>query len=413
MVKKNKRSLFSLFLVIFIDMLGIGLIIPILPIIFYAKDFFPTSVSQSTINLLLGLLIASYPFAQFFAAPVLGKYSDRYGRKRLLIISLIGSFIGYGIFAVGILIGNVYILFISRILDGLTGGNVSIVNSAIADISDSKNKTKNFGLIGMAFGLGFIFGPFIGGVLSDSTIISWFNLATPFWVAAILVFINIILLLFGFKESIKQKVHKPIHFLSSILDIKKVINLKTLNIIFLTIFLINFGWSFFTQFFQIFLYDKFSYTSSQIGYLFAYMGLWIAISQGVIIRPISNKFKSEKILKIVILLASVTLLTFMISNKHHILYFIMPILAISYGFINPNFSTIISNSTTSTAQGEILGLRQSVISLSQAIPPILAGISLSISTSMPIIISSIVLFSAWIVFIIFYKKTEKITTINN
>ena len=413
MVKKNKRSLFSLFLVIFIDMLGIGLIIPILPIIFYAKDFFPTSVSQSTINLLLGLLIASYPLAQFFAAPVLGKYSDRYGRKRLLIISLIGSFIGYGIFAVGILIGNVYILFISRILDGLTGGNISIVNSAIADISDSKNKTKNFGLIGMAFGLGFIFGPFIGGVLSDSTIISWFNLATPFWVAAILVFINIILLLFGFKESIKQKVHKPIHFLSSILDIKKVINLKTLNIIFLTIFLINFGWSFFTQFFQMFLYDKFSYTSSQIGYLFAYMGLWIAISQGVIIRPISNKFKSEKILKIVILLTSVTLLTFLISNKHHILYFIVPILAISYGFINPNFSTIISNSTTSTAQGEILGLRQSVISLSQAIPPILAGISLSISTSMPIIISSIVLFSAWIVFIIFYKKTEKITTINN
>lgn len=413
MIKKNKRTLFSLFLVIFIDMLGIGLIIPILPIIFYAKDFFPTSISQSTINLLLGLLIASYPLAQFFAAPVLGKYSDRYGRKRLLIISLIGSFIGYGIFAVGILIGNVYILFISRILDGLTGGNVSIVNSAIADISDSKNKTKNFGLIGMAFGLGFIFGPFIGGVLSDSNIISWFNLATPFWVAAILVFINIILLLFGFKESIKQKVHKPIHFLSSILDIKKVINLKTLNIIFLTIFLINFGWSFFTQFFQIFLYDKFSYTSSQIGYLFAYMGLWIAISQGVIIRPISNKFKSEKILKIVILLTSVTLLTFMISNKHHILYFIMPILAISYGFINPNFSTIISNSTTSTAQGEILGLRQSVISLSQTIPPILAGISLSISTSMPIIISSIVLFSAWIVFIIFYKKTEKITTINN
>jgi DHA1 family tetracycline resistance protein-like MFS transporter len=413
MVKKNKSSLFSLFLVIFIDMLGIGLVIPILPMIFYAKDFFPASVSPSMINLLLGLLFASYPLAQFFAAPVLGKYSDRYGRKKLLIISLIGSLIGYLIFAIGILIGNVYMLFISRIIDGLTGGNVSIVNSAIADISDAKSKTKNFGLIGMAFGLGFIFGPFIGGLLSDPKVISWFNLATPFWAAAILVFINIILLIFNFSESIKQKVHKPIHFLSSILDIKKVISLKTLNIIFLTIFLINFGWSFFTQFFQIFLYDKFSYTTSQIGYLFAYMGLWIAISQGVIIRPISNKFKSENILKIVILLTSLTLLAFLIPNKHHLLYLIMPILAISYGFINPNFSTIISNSTTPTAQGEILGLRQSVISLSQAIPPILAGISLSISTSMPIIISSIVIFTAWIVFIIFYKKTEKITDINN
>ncbi|MBU2566737.1 MFS transporter [Patescibacteria group bacterium] len=407
MSKNNKSSLFSLFLVVFIDMLGIGIIIPILPIIFYAKDFFPASVPQSTINILLGLLIASYPLAQFFAAPVLGKYSDRYGRKNLLIISLIGSLLGYALFAVGIIIGNIYILFLSRIIDGVTGGNISIVNSAIADISDVENKTKNFGLIGMAFGLGFIFGPFIGGVLSDSNIISWFNLATPFWTAALLVFINIMFIIFSFKESIVQKVHKPIHFLSSIIDIRKIISLKSLNIFFLTIFLINFGWSFFTQFFQIFLYDKFSFTSTQIGYLFAYMGLWIAISQGVLIRPISKKFKSEKILKIVILLTSLTLLTFIIPSQNYILYLIIPILAISFGFINPNFSTIISNSTTPTAQGEILGLRQSVVSLSQAIPPILAGISLSISTSMPIIISSAVLFIAWIVFFFLGKQTEQ------
>lgn len=404
MAIKNKSSLLSLFLVVFIDMLGVGLVIPVLPIIFYAKHFFSPSVSINTINLLLGLLIASYPLSQFFAAPILGKYSDRYGRKKIIIISLFGTLIGYIIFAIGILTGKVYLLFFGRIIDGLTGGNISVINSAIADISDSKNKTKNFGLIGMAFGLGFIFGPFIGGILSDSNIIPWFNLATPFWAATILVLINIIFIMFSFSETIKQKLNKPIHFLSSIFEIKKVFTLEKLKIVFLTIFLINFGWVLFTQFFQIFLYDKFSYTSSQIGYLFGYMGLWIAIAQGIIIRPISNKFKSEKILKVVILLSSLVLLSLLIPNKHYALYFIIPLLAIFFGFINPNFSTLISNSTSPIAQGEVLGLRQSIVSLSQVIPPIIAGATISITTSMPIIISSILLFISWFIFLVFYKK---------
>lgn len=369
------------------------------------KDFFPAGISRATINILLGLLIAAYPLSQFFSAPILGKYSDRYGRKKILLISLTGSLIGYLLFGIGILLSNVYLLFVSRIIDGITGGNISIVYSAIADISTRKNKTKNFGLTGMAFGLGFIFGPFLGGVLSNSDFVSWFDLATPFWFSSLLVVGNILFVVFLLKESIRTKVHKKIHLFDALTDIKRVINLKSLRTLFLVIFLVNFGWAFFTQFFQVFLFDVFTYSSAQIGYLFAYMGFWVALSQGVIIRPISSRFKSRYILNIAIVMTSLLLALFLFPGKSYFLYIIIPFLALFFGFIQPNFSTIISNATASDAQGEVLGLRQSVISFAQIFPPILAGISLTMGSTMPIIISSCILFVAWLIFVFLYKES--------
>jgi len=407
MNRKNKLLLFFFFLIVFMDMLWVGLIIPILPIMFYNNNFFSDWVSDIIINFLLGLLIATYPLCSFFSAPVLWRYSDIYWRKKILIISLIWSFIWYIIFAIGILLNSVYMLFLGSIIDWLTWWNISIVNASIADVSNKKNKTKNFGLIWMAFWLWFMFWPFLWWILSDNNILPWFNFSTPFWVASFIIFINILLVSFMFKETLKQKSNEKIDFLSSIKGIKKIFSLKRLNIIFLVIFLINAGWSFFAQFFQIFLYNTFSFTSSQIGYLFWYMGLFIVISQWFIIRPISDKFKTENILKFAILWVSLVLLWLLFINKGYMLYFVMPILAIFFGFINPNFSTLISNSVSFSEQWEVLWLRQSVISLSEVISPIFAWIFLTLSKSMPIMIWSILIFLSWIIFFIFYKTNKE------
>ena len=138
--------------------------------------------------------------AQFFGAPILGAMSDRFGRKKILILSLVGTCIGYLFFGAGIAAASLITLFISRAIDGFTGGNISIALSAIADISDPKEKAKNFGLIGMAFGLGFILGPYIGGKLADPSVVGWFTHSTPFWFAAALTFLNIILVTFRSEE---------------------------------------------------------------------------------------------------------------------------------------------------------------------------------------------------------------------
>ena len=191
---KPKAPLLTIFLTVFLDMLGVGIVIPVIAPLLLDPSHNMLSVDYTVEarTILLGFLIAAYPLAQFFGAPMLGALSDRFGRKKLLFISLIGTFAGYILFATAILEQNIYLLFFSRLLDGFTGGNISIALSAISDSSDEKSKAKNFGIVGAAFGLGFILGPYIGGKLADPGIVSWFNASTPFWFAAILTAVNLL-----------------------------------------------------------------------------------------------------------------------------------------------------------------------------------------------------------------------------
>src|SRR3989338_4481674 len=405
----HKYTFPTLFSIMLIDMIGIGIIIPILPLLFFQTDIFPATTSFATKTFMLGLLIAIYPLCQFFSAPLLGILSDRHGRKKILLLSLIGTALGYVLFALGIIYHSLALLIIGRIIDGLTGGNISVVMSAIADISSGTQKTKNFGMIGVAFVLGFIIGPFLGGTLTDSSLISWFNNATPFWFAFILTLLNILFVTFFLHETLSEKISKTLHPLQGLRNIKKAFQLKQLRILFIIIFLMNFGWAFFTQFFQIYLYDQFHYTAVQIGHIFAYLGIWIAISQGIVVRHLSTKFAPEKILRYSILAVSVIIALYLIPTNPIYLYLIIPLNALTFGFTPPKLSTLTSNSVDPSSQGEIFGIQQSMLALSQAIPALIAGFSLAFSAKLPIILASLTIFITGIIFICCYKvPTEKI-----
>lgn len=394
----GKGTLAALLFVVFLDLVGFGIIIPILPVLFFEANVFSDTVTLPVKTFLLGLLIAVYPISQFFGAPILGSLSDKHGRKKILMFSIFGSAVGYAIMAVGIIYSNIYLLFLSRIVDGATGGNISIARSAIADISDEKSKTKNFGLIGMAFGLGFILGPFIGGKLSDPLLHPSLNFATPFWFAAALSAVNLLLIQLLLRETLKKSRDSKINAFTGFANIRKAFKLKHIRILLLCIFLMDFGWAFFTQFFQVYLYDKFNYSPSNIGTLFAYVGIWIAISQGLIIRPLSHKFKPYELLRFSMLAVSIVLLLLLLPEKNIHFYFLLPLLAMSIGFIHPNFSTLVSNSVGPEEQGEMFGIMQSLMSLSQAIPPLIAGLAIAFSTRLPIILSSATIFVAWAIF---------------
>ena len=408
MEQKNnsKLSLATLFGVVFLDMLGVGVVIPILPLVLLEPEFLAIVHSEVMRNFLLGLIIAAYPFAQFFGSPIFGGLSDRFGRRKILIFSLAGSFLGYILFALGIMFHSISILIISRLVDGFTGGSVSVATSAIADLSDRKSKTKNFGLIGMAFGLGFILGPFIGGKLADPKFVPWFNNTTPFFFTALLVLINIFFVVFKFKETLLQRRHSKINPLDGFFKIKKAIAIEELRIIFLTSFLVFFGWAFYTGFFQIYLYDKFHYGPSDVGMQFAYTGIWIAITQGLILRFISSKVKPQNILKVSIIGTSIVLMSILLIQKPILFLVSIPFMAMFFGMINPAITTLLSNSVSAQSQGEIMGISNAVIALSNIIPPILAGFSLDMGTSYPIIISSSVMLVAGILFVLLYKHKE-------
>jgi len=275
--------------------------------------------------------------------------------------------------------------------------------SALADVSDEKQKVQRFGLIGMAFGLGVIVGPLIGGLLADATVVPWFNHATPFWFAAILCAFNIIFLIYNFRETLMHPRHTKISMTKGIHNIIRALHTGQLRWLFITLFLFSLGFAFFTQFFQVFLITKFSFKEHDIGLFFALMGVFIAVTQGLIVRPLSKKYHPEDIIKYSMLMTSIVMMIYLVPSNPAWLYMIVPFMAMSNGLTNPNASALVSNLSPKDMQGEILGINQSFTSLGMAIPPIIAGLVSGIHYTMPIIIGSMTIFTAWIIFTFIFR----------
>ncbi len=406
----KKKPLIILFVTVLLDMIGLGIIIPFVPIIFKLHNFFPAGFSANHINIVLGFLLAAYPLAQFFGAPILGRLSDNQGRKKILSLSLFGSFIGYLIFAAGIYYSSLSLLFLSRLIDGFTGGNISVAMASIADLSeDEKAKVRNFGMIGAAFGLGFIIGPAIGGILSDTRISPYFTTITPFLAAAVFALANMILVRFKLPETLTNREKRDVSIRRSFVNLKTAFTFKHLKTIFIALFLSNLGWVLFEYFFQVFLFGKFHLTGSGIAYLFVYIGFWIVISQGYVVRKFANKVSARKILKVTMLPSAILLMISIFVGKTD-LYFVLALLALFIGFMQPNFSAILSESSEEDSQGEILGIRQSVVSASQAIAPLIGGFLLNVEImkgyETPLMAGSVLVFLSWII-ILMVKPFEK------
>ncbi len=410
----NNKVLFAVVFTIFIDLLGLGILIPVIPQLlanpaspFYLLD---AGVSIKTGYIILGFLTAIFPFMQFFATPLLGELSDRFGRKPVLAISLFGTCISYILFAIGIITKNLPLLFVSRAFDGITGGNIAVAQAAIADVSTPENRAKNFGLMGAAFGIGFILGPYIGGKLSDPNLISWFNAATPFWFAAILSFVNVLSVLFLLPETNKHKTSVTnLHIGKSVKNIIRAFTLPGLRTIFATMFLFQGGFTFFTTFFGIFLITKFGFDQGSIGNYFAYVGIWIAFSQAVVTRKINSMFNEWQILRFSLFGTGLFILAQFLPATWVGLLFIVPFFAMFNGLSQSNLSATVSRSVGPEIQGEILGVSASVMALAQTFPPIISGyLAASIGARFPIFVSGIAIIFAGLIFVLYYKRNTPV-----
>lgn len=397
---KLGNRLTPIFITVFIDLLGLGIVVPIAaPLLLnQGEGMLPLNFNFGQRSLVLGFLLGIYSVAQFFGAPFLGALADKYGRKKLLLLSISGTCVAYVLFAIGIMDRSILLCLASRLLDGFTGGNVSIAMSAISDITEEKDRSKNFGLIGISFGLGFILGPFIGGVFADSKLVSWFSFETPYWGASILSFCNLLIIQGLFKETLRHRKKVQLGFLSSFKNIAKAFKMKRLRAIFVALFLIVLGFNFFTQFFQVFLIYKFSFSATDIAYLFAYIGLWLAISQGVINVHLSKRLATNTLVSWSAFLCALTFPFLLLPSKSSWLYLVVPFIALFNGINTPNLIAVISFQGNASEQGSILGMRQSILSLAMAIPPIIAGLITSLNASLPIWSAALFSFAGWGVF---------------
>jgi len=353
----NKR-LFSIILVVFIDLLGFSLILPLLP--YYAKTF---NANQTV----TGILIASYALMQLIGAPILGRLSDRFGRRPVLLLSVFGTFVGF------LLLGfanSLWMLFASRILDGLTGGNLSVAQAYISDVTDEKSRSKGLGMIGAAFGLGFIIGPLTGGLLSQ-----W-GYAVPAFAAATISFINLILIYTWLPESLTTEKR------SQMTEKKPAFSLNALLVAFqrpftgsllITRFFFGLAFAILQTIFSLYALAKFNLTARDTGFALTYVGVLSVIMQGFLVGRLTNRYREDLLIMVSVVLMCISLLGWALTPSLLWLYIIMTPMALSGGLLNTLLSSTLTKAVAPHEIGGILGLSTAVESSTRIIAPILGG----------------------------------------
>jgi len=404
----KRHPIWIILFTILIDTLGIGILGPILPQLLGNPNsphyLLGAGADVRSGYVMFGFLVAVYPVMQFFATPILGQLSDRYGRKPVLALSLAGTSLGYALFATGIVIKNIPLLFVARALDGITGGNLSVAQASIADVTKPEDRTKNFGLIGAAFGVGFIVGPFLGGVLADPSVVSWFSASTPFWFAAMLAAANTTQVLLQFDETNQHIRHFPMQVFKGIANIARAYGMPELRTIFLTSFFFNAGFGFFIAFFGLFLIHRFNFNEARIGNFFAWVGLCAIFTQIVTTRRVAAKFTEAQVLKISLFGVAGVMFAYLLAPSPAWLFLIAPISSTFNGLSLANMGGLLSRSVAPQVQGEILGIGSSIAALANSLPPLLGGFfAASFAPEAPVLAAGVTMLVAWAIFITLFR----------
>jgi DHA1 family tetracycline resistance protein-like MFS transporter len=365
----RKHALTFVTMTVFLDTVGFGIVTPVLPELLMEL----TGRGLSSTSAIAGYLVVSYAVLQFLFAPILGNLSDRFGRRPVLLISLCIYGINYLIMGFA---QSLLLLFIGRALTGITSSTYSTANALIADVSPPNERAQNFGLVGMAFGLGFIFGPTLGGLLGE-----W-NIRAPFFAAAILAFINVTYGFFVLKETLPKSDRRSFDWrranpVGALLQIRRYPILVGLITV---MFIYNIGhhvypsnWNFYTML-------KFDWTPLDVGLSMGLVGILMALIQGGLIRLVIPRFGPVRTALVGFAAAAIAFIGIAFSPTSFWVY-IFCIMSAVAGFVGPAISGIMSNQVPQNQQGELQGINASVGSLSAIIGPLLMTQSFSWFTS--------------------------------
>jgi DHA1 family tetracycline resistance protein-like MFS transporter len=342
-----------IFVTVFIDLLGFGIIIPLLP--FYAESF---GASAFTI----GMLATSFSLMQFLFSPVWGRWSDRIGRKPIILVGLMGSCLSYLMLA---LAGSLSMLFIARIIGGIAGANIPTAQAYIADVTTPENRARGMGMVGAAFGLGFIFGPALGGVLSRV------SPETPMWFASALCLANFVAAWFLLPES--RAADATSKNLGRMAAFRHAAKNPTLLIVLSLFFLVTLAFAGFESTFAIFSAARFGFTASTIGFVFAFIGVVLALVQGVLVGRVVKLIGERRLIPLAIFSIALGIGLIPFAWSVPTLLGALGVMALGMGFNNPALTSMVSRLSDPDDQGGILGLASSLSSLGRVVGPAWGG----------------------------------------
>jgi len=355
----NKSALSLIFFIMLMDIIGMTILFPVAPYIVQR---------YSDKALMVTLLTVIYSGGQFFAAPALGKISDRVGRRPVLLVCVFGSAIGYFIFGIG---GALWVLFLSRLIDGITGGNISTASAYIVDVSKPEERVKNFTLLGMAYGIGFIIGPAVGGVLGQ-----W-NLNAPVYLAGMIFLVSTGLVYFRLPESLPEsrriQSRLTLNDFNPFASITQLAFKPGLGLILTVVVLFNFGFNGVNSVTGVFVKDKFATAPVTLGILLVFSGIATAIVQALLIQRLVPRY-GEKGMALVGLLASVIGWPLFMAAPS--LWMMFPIAFLQNGitgFIWATTGAIAANQVSEHEQGQLAGVNVALSGLMAMIGPLWAG----------------------------------------
>ena len=366
-MSKSRSPLIIIFITIFIDLVGFGIVIPVLPL--YAERY---GASEATV----GILLAVYSAMQFVFAPILGKLSDRAGRRPVLLVSLIGTSIGFLIMGLAprmpvgfVLFGlapTLVWLFVARIIDGISGGNISTAQAYIADVTPPEERSKGMGLIGAAFGLGFVFGPLIGGVLSRV------SPEAPFFFAAAMAAANATALYFLLPESLARE-HRSEARRGGIAQLLEESGSWQLGAVLGTYFFATVSFAMITATFSLFAAHRFGFDAWHTGLLFGYVGVIGALIQGGLLGRLVKLFGDKPLVVTGTAIFAASVCYFPLGHTVTSLIIASTGIAVGNSLLTPTLNGLASKSVKASRQGRVLGLMASVASLARIIGPVLGG----------------------------------------
>jgi MFS family permease len=370
----NNKNLFLVAIVAVVNALGYGIIIPVL---YTYSQKFGLSDFQN------GLLFSIFSLFQLISTPIIGRLSDKYGRKPLLAISLIGSAISFFMMAFA---PSAIFLFIARALDGITAGNIPVISAIISDTTDEKNRGKGFAILGASFGFGFVFGPAIASLTVG------INAALPFIIAGIVSSIAVLLTFVILKETnvhigeVKSK--NALNFKALFKDLGD----KNISYLLIILFLYTTGFNLFIYAFQPFAIRILNIDVVHISWIFTGIGIMGIIAQGFIFPQISKRFNLRKVYIVSLILLSIIFLTLSFSNSYLFFTSVLMLMALTNSFVGPLSQTFLSQTVDSKSQGSIQGLGSTFTSIGQIIGPILGGFVSSYALKYSFVVSSLLIF---------------------
>lgn len=363
---RPRSPLFVLFLTVFIDLVGFGIIIPVLPL--YAEHFHASPMA-------IGWLTGIYSGMQIIFTPILGKLSDRFGRRPVLMVSIVGTALGFVLMGMATALP---LLFVARILAGITGGNISIPQAYIADVTAPEQRSRAMGMIGAAFGLGFTFGPLIGGVMSR------ISYSAPFYFAAGLAAANALLVYFILPESLSREHRTRPHEDATVAEVFRHGRGWMFALVVATYFFLIVGFAIMTTLFALFTEKRFGYDARANGYLFGFIGILAVVVQGGLIGRLIKIFGEVTLARVGLLLTAASLALLPASHDLTLLLVVCAGLSFGSGLASPPLSGLASQMIDRSWQGRALGVMQSAGSTGRLLGPLLGGWLLTLDLKKPL-----------------------------